>query len=132
MTNKYNRRARPNLRHLCEFWVPSAEPDASGELKQEFILHYRSSFSMEVPLRPQEIGDAGRVITEQTFVLIGQWCKPASQISTSMFCVIPSLQKVYAVQGQATDPFGDRRKVHIRIIDNVSQPTTIQLLPTMY
>lgn len=132
MMNKYNRRARPNLRNLCEFWVPSSEATSAGELKQEFTLHYKAGFSMELPLRPTEISDAGRVTTEQIFVLIGQWCLPAMQISTSMFCVIPSLQKVYAVQGQATDPFGDRRKVHIRVIDNVSRPVTIQLLPTMY
>lgn len=130
--NKYNRRARPNLRHLCEFWVPSAVANSSGELKQEFVLHYKAGFSMEQPMRPAEIADAGRVMSEQTFILIGQYCRPASLITSSMFCAIPSLQKVYAVQGPSTDPWGDRRKVHIRIIDNVAQPITIQLLPTTY
>lgn len=132
MTNKYNRRARPNLRTLCEFWVPSSEATATGELKQEFLLHYKGAFSMEHPLRPTEVGDAGRIQSEQIFILIGQYCRPAAAVTAGMFCVIPSLQKVYGVQGPATDPFGDRRKVHIRIVDNVTQPVTIQLLPTMY
>lgn len=130
--NKYNRRSRPNLRHTCEFWVPSTEPDAAGELQQSYILHYKGPFSMELPMRPMEIADSGRVNPEQVFLLIGQWCKPASEITLGMYCVIPSLQKVYAVQGTATDPWGDRRKVHIRIVDNVAQPLTIEMLPTMY
>lgn len=132
MSNKYNRRQKPNLRHTCEFWIPSAEPNSSGELKQEFTLHYKAAFSLELPLRPTEINDAGRIQSEQIFLLIGQWCRPSAAITAGMFCVIPSLQKVYGVQGSATDPFGDRRKVHVRIVDNVAQPVTIQLLPTMY
>ena len=130
--NRYNRRSRPNLRTVCEFWLPSNVVSTSGELTQEFTLHYKGPFSLEVPRKPSEITDSGRITTEQIFNLVGQWCKPAEEITTSMFCVIPSRQKVYAVQGPATDPWGDRKKVNITIIDNVSQPITIQLIPTMY
>lgn len=130
--NKYNRRARPNLRHVCEFWIPSTEPDAAGEMQQKFDLHYKAAFSMEVPVKPVEITDAGRIQSEQTFILIGQWCKPSASVTAGMFCVVPSMQKVYAVLGPATDPWGDRRKVHIRIVDNVSQHLTVELLPTTY
>ena len=129
---KYNRRSRPNLRTTCEFWLPSNVVNSSGELTQEFTLHYKGPFSLEVPRRPTEITDSGRIASEQSFMLIGQWCKPAEEITAGMFCVIPSRQKVFAVQGPATDPWGDRKKVNIVIIDNVSQPVTIQLIPTMY
>jgi len=130
--NKYNRRSRPNLRTICEFWTPSTVVNSAGELTQEFTLHYKGPFSLEVPRKPTEITDSGRVASEQSFLLIGQWCKPAEEITAGMFCVIPSRQKVFAVQGPATDPWGDRKKVNITIIDNVSQPITIQLIPTMY
>ena len=129
--NKYNRRSRPNLRHTCEFWVPSEVADVSGELVQEFSLFYKGPFSMEVPLKPSEIAAEGRVQSEQQFILIGQWCKPSSQITAGMYCVIPGLQKVFAVRGPATDNWGDRKKVWIYIIENVSRPLSLQLLPSM-
>jgi hypothetical protein len=117
--NKYRRRQRPNLRHTVEFWIPTSVPDASGELKQEFVMHYRGPFAMELPLAP-------------TFLLLGQWCKPASTVTAGMFAVIPSLQKVYAVQGNATDQWGSRQKIQIRIVDNVTQTITTQVLSTIY
>lgn len=129
--NKYNRRSRPNLRHSCEFYIPSTDVDASGELQRGFTLHYRGPFAMEIPRNPLEVVDAGRVQQEQNFLLIGQWCRPASLITAGMFCVIPSLRKVYAVQSTATDPWGDRKKIHIRIIDNVTQAVTVELIPTL-
>jgi hypothetical protein len=129
--NKYNRRSRPNLRHVCEFWIPSDVAAPSGELTQEFTLHYKGPFSMETPKTPIEITDTGRVQSEQRFMLKGQWCKPASTITAGMLCVIPSLQKVYAVHGPATDPWGDRKKVELLIVDNVAQPITLQLLPSL-
>jgi len=129
--NKYNRRSRPNLRHVCEFWVPSDTVTTSGELTQAFTLFYKGPFAMETPKTPGEITDAGRVQTEQRFILIGQWCKPASQVTAGMFCVISSLQKVYAVAGEATDNWGDRKKLWINIINNVSQPITLQLIPSL-
>lgn len=130
--NKYNRRSRPNLRYSCEFYIPSTNADEYGELEQEFDLHYKGPFSLELPLNPIEVSDSGRIQAEQTFVLIGNWCRPAALITAGMFCVIPQLQKVFAVKGQATDQWGDRKKLKIHIIDNVSQPVTIQLLPTLY
>lgn len=129
--NKYNRRSRPNYRYLCEFWTPSNVISSTGELTQAFTLHYKGAFSMELPRNPTEIADAGRVQNEQSFLLIGQWCRPVSEVTAGMFCVIPANQKVYAIQGNATDPWGDRKKIHIRIVDNVAQPITVQLIPTM-
>jgi hypothetical protein len=86
---------------------------------------------MEVPRSPNEITDAGRSQSEQMFYLIGQWCSSAASITSGMFCVIPHLQKVYAVSGPATDQWGDSRKLKINIVDNVAQPITIQLIPTL-
>lgn len=129
--NKYNRRSRPNLRHVCEFWIPSDVATSSGELTQEFTLHYKGPFAMEIPQKPIEIADAGRIQGEQRFILIGQWCKPASTITTGMYCVISSLQKVYAVLGNATDNWGDRKKLSITVVDNVAQPITLQLIPSL-
>lgn len=130
--NKYNRRSRPNLRYICEFYIPSTDANSSGELEQEFDLHYKAAFSLELPQNPVEVVDTGRIQSEQTFILIGQWARPAAQITAGMFCVIPQLQKVYAVKGPATDQWGDRKKVRIQIVDNVSQPVTIALLPNLY
>jgi hypothetical protein len=130
--NKYNRRSRPNLRHNVEFWSPSTEAGASGELEQKFILEYKGPFSLELPRNPVEVADSGKIQNEQVFVLIGQWCKDALRVTAGMYAVIPSFQKVYAIQGNATDPWGDRRKVHIRIVDNVTQPVTVQIINTMF
>ncbi len=129
--NKYNRRSRPNLRHVCEFWVPSDTATESGELVQDFTLYYKGPFSMETPLKPSEIAAEGRIQSEQQFVLIGQWCAPASKITAGMFCAIPSLQKVMSVKGPATDNWGDRKKLWVFVMDNVSQPITLQLMPSL-
>ena len=129
--NKYNRRSRPNLRHICEFWTPSTEVSAAGELVQEFTLSYRGPFALELPRSPVEINDAGRTQSEQVFYLTGQWCSAAASITAGMYCVIPASQRVYAVMGPATDQWGDRRKVRVTVIDNVAQPITLQLMPTL-
>lgn len=130
--NKYNRRSRPNLRIVLEFWIPSTVANASGELVQEFVQHYRGPFALEVPQKPTEIVAQGLVQNEQQFIAIGQWCKPAQSVTEGMYCVWPAGQKVYAVLGQATDPWGDRKKIHIRLVDNVAQPIAQKLIPTMF
>lgn len=129
--NKYNRKSRPNLRYVCEFWVPSTVATSSGELEQEFDLVYRGPFSLERPRTPIEIQSENRVQSEQRFQLVGQWCSLAATVTGGMFCVVPSLQKVFAVIGPATDPWGDRKKLEIMVIDNVAQPITIQLIPSL-
>jgi len=129
--NKYNRRSRPNLRHNLEFWIPGTKTNEAGELEQTFIQHYRGPFSLEVPRSPIEIAAQGIVQTQQQFTAIGQWCSLASKITEGMYCVWIAGQKVYAVHGQATDPFGDRKKIHIRLVDNVAQPIAQKLIPTM-
>jgi hypothetical protein len=45
-----------------------------------------------------------------------------------MYCFIPSLSKLYAVSGDATDPHGDRKTVHIYLVDNVTRDIT-QIMP---
>jgi hypothetical protein len=127
--NKYNRRSRPNLRHVCKFYSPSTVINDSGEVVDAYSLHYTGPFSMELPRSPIEIVEAGRVMSEQVFYLIGQWCSPASRITAGMLCVIPELAKVYAVSGPATDQWGDRRKVKINIVDNLCPPYSPLLLP---
>lgn len=129
--NKYNRRSRPNLRFMLEFWTPSTKSNASGELEQGFEQHYRGPFALEVPQKPTEIVAQGLVQTEQQFIAVGQWCRPASAVTEGMYCVWVAGQKVYAVVGQATDPWGDRKKIHIRLVDNVAQPIAQKLIPTM-
>jgi hypothetical protein len=129
--NKYNRRSRPNLRTVLEFWVPGTEPNEAGELIQVFTQKYRGPFALEVPQKPIEVSAQGLVQTEQQFTAVGQWCRLASTISEGMFCVCVAKQKVYAVVGQATDPWGDSKKIHIRLVDNVAQPISQKLLPTM-
>lgn len=126
--NKYNRRSRPNLRHVVEFYVPSTTASSSGELETAFTRIYRGPFSMEKPMRPTEIADAGRIQDQQVFLLIGQWCKPAMDVTEGALAFIPSTQKAYAVDGSATDPWGDKRKVHIRIVDNVSSEVTAAMV----
>jgi len=103
--NKYNRRSRPNLRHVCEFWTPSTVVTASGELTQEFTLHYRGPFSMEVPRSPNEITDSGRSQSEQVFYLIGQWCSSAASITAGMFCHSSSPESLCGL-GTSNRPMG--------------------------
>lgn len=129
MTNKYNRRSRPNLRNVCKFYSPSTTITSSGEVTDVFTLYYTGPFAMEQPRNPIEIIEAGRVMSEQVFFLIGQWCNLAAGVSAGMLCVIPSLSKVYSVIGPATDQWGDRRKVKIQIVDNMTPPYSTDLLP---
>ncbi len=79
-------------------------------------------------MRPTEIVDAGRVQDQQVFLLIGQWCKTAMQVTEGTVAFIPSTQKSYAVEGSATDPWGDKRKVHIRIVDNISSEVEADMI----
>lgn len=79
-------------------------------------------------MRPTEIADAGKVQDQQKYLLIGQWCKPAMNVTEGALAFTPSTQKAYAVNGSATDPWGDKRKVHIRIVDNVSSEVTAAMV----
>jgi hypothetical protein len=127
-----SRRSAPNWRKRCLFYTPSSDPNSAGELEQEFVLHYKGLFSKEDANAPREVNDSGRIQGEQMTLIRGPWTRLASTITEGMICVIPELQTVYAVKGKATDPFGDRKKIQIQILDNVSQTTTIRQLLGLY
>lgn len=76
---------------------------------------------MEKPLKPQEVSDGDRNINEQSFLLIGQWTKSLAAVTHGMLAYNPTTDTVYAVNGNATDPWGDRKKIHIYVVDNLSR-----------
>ena len=125
--NNHNRRSRPNARFLCKFYtyaptsISDPETDALGQIVQQFSLHSRGLFAKEKPQRPREVKEGDRTVNEQVSILVGAWTKSLASVTDSMFCFIPTLSKVYAVNGNATDPWGDRKKIHIYIVDNVTQ-----------
>ena len=45
---------------------------------------------------------------------------------------MPDLQKVVVLSGNATDPWGDRRKMHVRVNDNLAQEITTKIMSTIY
>jgi hypothetical protein len=119
-------RQRPNKRFTCKFYTlgpTSITPqtvDALGQLDREFSLHCRGIFAKEKPRKPIEIREGDRSVNQQESILIGTWTKTLATVTHGMYCFIPSLRKLYAVNGDATDPFGDRMTVHIYVIDNVT------------
>jgi hypothetical protein len=131
---KYGIRERPNIRFTCKFYtlgptsITPQETDALGQLDREFSLHCRGLFAKEKPRIPREIREGDRTVNEQESILVGSWTKTLANVTHGMYCFIPTLRKLYAVNGDATDPSGDRRKIHIYIIDNVTFDVT-QLMP---
>ena len=129
-----NVREKPNRRFTCKFYVfgPTSisepETDSLGQLTQEFSLHCRGIFAKEKPRKPREIKEGDRSVNEQESILIGSWTKTLANVTHGMYCFIPSLRKLYAVSGDATDPIGDRKDIHIYIIDNVTTDIT-NLIP---
>lgn len=117
---------RCNKRFKCKFYTLSGttltEPtiDSMGQLTQQFSLHSAGIFAKEKPRSPREVKEGDRAINEQESLLIGTWTRTLSNVTHGMFCFIPSLSKLYAVQGDATDPMGDRKTIHISIVDNVT------------
>lgn len=128
-----NVRQRPNKRFVCKFYVfgPTSlsepETDTLGQLVQEFSLHSRGIFAKEKPRVPKEVKEGDRVVNEQESILVGTWTKTLSRVTNGMYCFIPSLSKLYAVNGDATDPMGDRKTIHIYIVDNVTQDVSQKL-----
>lgn len=128
---------RCNKRFTCKFYTCSettlSEPtiDSMGQLSQKFSLHAKGVFSKEKPRSPKEVKEGDRSINEQESLLVGTWTKTLSNVTHGMYCFIPSLSKVYAVQGDATDPMGDRKTVQISIIDNVTINTSQEMPGTL-
>jgi len=102
-----------------------------GQLSQKFSLHAKGVFSKEKPRSPKEVKEGDRSINEQESLLVGTWTKTLSNVTHGMYCFIPSLSKVYAVQGDATDPMGDRKIVQISIVDNVTINTSQEMPGTL-
>lgn len=127
-------RDRPNKRFTCKFYTlgPTAKAtpttDTLGQLEQEFSLYCRGIFAKEKPSKPREIKEGDRSVNEQESILVGTWTRSLSNITHGMYCFIPTLSKLYAVSGDATDPHGDRKVVHIYIVDNVTLDIR-QLMP---
>jgi len=128
---------RCNKRYVCKFYTCSettlSEPtiDSMGQLSQKFSLHAKGVFSKEKPRSPKEVKEGDRSINEQESLLVGTWTKTLSNVTHGMYCFIPSLSKVYAVQGDATDPMGDRKIVQISIVDNVTINTSQEMPGTL-
>jgi len=80
-------------------------------------------------MKPREVIEGGRNVNEQEFLLIGQWTRLLADVTHGMICLIPAKQLVCAVNGHATDPWGDRKKIHIYVVDNVTKEFTRGLLP---
>lgn len=129
-----NVRQRPNKRFTCKFYVlgPTAisapDIDTLGQIEREFSLHCRGIFAKEKPRKPIEIREGDRSVNQQESILVGTWTKALANVTHGMYCFIPSLRKLYAVNGDATDPIGDRKAIHIYLIDNVTFDVT-QLMP---
>jgi hypothetical protein len=132
VANKYNRRSRPNFRHRVEFWKPTSVTDSAGELKSEYVLVYAGTFAMELPKTPTEVSDLGRVQPQQEFMLLGQYTPKIKELTAGLFAVVKDLQKVVVLAGNATDPWGDRRKMHVRVTDNLAQEITTKIMSTIY
>lgn len=124
----------PNRRWKCKFYVlgPTAKTapttDSLGQLTQEFSLYGSGVFAKEKPSKPREVREGDRAVAEQSFILIGTWTKTLSNVTHGMYCFIPSISKLFVVDGNATDPKGNRDKVHIYIVDNVTLDIR-QLMP---
>jgi len=124
---------RYNRRLTCKFYTLSGtvltEPtiDSMGQMTQQFSLHSKGVFSKEKPKTPREVKEGDRSINEQESLLIGTWTKTLANVTHGMYCFIPSLSKVYVVNGDATDPMGDRKTIHILIVDNVTTNVSNEL-----
>ena len=124
---------RCNKRLVCKFYTLSGttltEPtiDSMGQITKQFSLHSKGIFSKEKPRLPKEVKEGDRSINEQESLLFGTWKKTLSNVTHGMFCFIPSLSKVYAVQGNASDPMGDRKTIQITIVDNVTSDVSNEL-----
>lgn len=119
-------RVQPNRRFLCKFYtlgpsaITSPTTDTYGQLDQEFSLHSKGIFAKEKPRKPREIREGDRTVNEQESILISSWTRTLFNVTHGMYCYIPSLRKLYAVNGDATDPRGDRMAIHVYIVDNVT------------
>lgn len=124
---------RCNKRFTCKFYTLSGtaltEPtiDSLGQITKQFSLHSKGIFAKEKPRAPKEVKEGDRAINEQESMLLGTWTKTLSNVTHGMYCFIPSLSKVYAVHGDATDPMGDRKTVMITIVDNVTSDVSQEL-----
>jgi hypothetical protein len=98
-----------------------------GQISQKFSLHSRGIFAKEKPRSPKEVKEGDRVINEQESLLVGTWTKTLSNVTHGMYCFIPSLSKIYAVHGNATDAMGDRKYIQITIVDNVTSDVSQEL-----
>lgn len=124
---------RWNRRVVCKFYTLSSttlsEPtiDSMGQMNKDFSLHSKGLFAKEKPRIPKEVKEGDRTINEQESVLFGAWTKTLASVTHGMYCFIPSLCKVYAVQGNATDPMGDRKSIQINIVDNITSDVSQEL-----
>jgi hypothetical protein len=122
------RKERPNLTRRCRFYkygttLKDSEPvtNVYGELEQSFSLIAVGLFAKEKPYRANEAEEGDRTIGEQRHTLTGRYTTSLSNVSATLYCYILSERKLYAVSGNATDPYGDKQWIWIDIVDNVTQ-----------
>jgi hypothetical protein len=95
-------------------------------------MHYSGYFSMENPMKQNEITEAARVLGEQVSLLIGNWSRLSETVNAGMYAFIPDKNRVYAVNGNASDPWGDRKKIHIYVVDNVTETMANNIIPGLF
>jgi len=122
------RKERPNITRTCRFYkygvtLKGSEPVTNeyGELKQEFSLTAVGLFAKEKPFKAQEAEEGDRTINEQRHTLTGRYTTSLSKVTGDQYCYILSERKLYAVLGNATDPYGNMQDIQIQIVDNVTQ-----------
>jgi len=122
-----NRREKPNIRFTAKFYTYAATNNAeptvltTGELEQVFSLHAIGYGSLEKPLKPQESQEGDRTISEQSQLFICFYTRTLEKVTHGMYCYVSQLSKLFQVNGDALDPMGDKKKLHIHLVGNVTQ-----------
>jgi len=130
---RQTRRARPNIRARVKFYIKDFSPAAGsdGEFPERFTFFCSGYFAIEKPMKPREVEDGASDVSQQELMLLGQWTSLCASVTHGMFAYIPSRKKLYAVNGNATDPWGDRKKIHIYVIDNLTKLYDPETIPGM-
>jgi hypothetical protein len=121
-------------RYRCKFYTtgPTAseepEVDDMGQLVKGYSLVASGLFEKTLNQRSREVAEGDRSVGETEFLLIGTWTKSLQRITHGMYCYIPSLSKLFAVNGDAVDKYGNHLKIMIKITDNVTSEV-ISLIP---
>ena len=113
-------------RFRCKFYVigPTSleepEVDDMGQIRKDYSLVASGLFKKTLNQRSREIAEGDRSVGETEFLLTGPWTGSLQRVTHGMYCYIPSLSKLFAVNGDAADKYGNRSEIMIKITDNVT------------